>query len=48
MVPVPLALATNRLSEALAAHPSADPCWPPLLQQPRFRSLLLEQLLALP
>lgn len=50
MVPVPLALATNRLSEALAAHPSAvsAPCWPPLLQQPRFRSLLLEQLLALP
>ena len=39
-VPVPLALATNRLTEALAA--------PPLLLQPRFRSLLLEQLLRLP
>ena len=39
-VPVPLALATNRLTEALAA--------PPLLLQPRFRSLLLEQLLHLP
>jgi len=39
-VPVPLALATNRLTEALAA--------PPLLLQPRFRSLLLEQLLPLP
>jgi hypothetical protein len=37
---VPLALATNRLTEALAA--------PPLLLQPRFRSLLLEQLLHLP
>lgn len=39
-VPVPLALATNRLTEALAA--------PPLLLQPRFRILLLEQLLHLP
>jgi hypothetical protein len=50
MVPVPLALATNRLSEALAVDPGAGaiPPWPPLLLQPRFRSLLLEQLLALP
>ena len=39
-VPVPLALATNRLTEALAA--------PPQLLQPRFRILLLEQLLHLP
>ena len=49
LVPVPLALATNRLSEAVAVQPgAAAPPWPPLLLQPRFRSLLLEQLLALP
>jgi len=49
LVPVPLALATNRLSEAVAAQPGAAAApWPPLLLQPRFRSLLLEQLLALP
>jgi hypothetical protein len=47
---VPLALATNRLSEALqhTNWPSNVQLWPPLLQQSRLYQLLLEQLVSLP
>ena len=47
---VPLALATNRLSEALqhTNWPSNVQLWPPLLQQPRLYQPLLEQLVSLP
>ena len=47
---VPLAVAANRLSEALNAidWPPGLQLWPPLLQQSRFRLVLMEQLLSLP
>lgn len=46
---VPLAVAANRLSEALNAidWPPGLQLWPPLLQQKRFRLVLMEQLLSL-
>ena len=46
---VPLAVAANRLSETLQRwdRPPGVQVWPPLLQQLRFRRLLLEQLLLL-
>ncbi|MCS5698669.1 hypothetical protein NZK32_06400 [Cyanobium sp. FGCU-52] len=44
----PLALAANRLTEALADRPGRPPLRPPLLQQEAVRRFLLEQLAALP
>ena len=44
----PLALAANRLTEALMGRPERPPLRPPLLRQKEVRAFLLEELAALP